>query len=470
MNERLAADIAALEGVLAATLDVDDYLDLDQLKRQAEVVPFDPGVLGTSEPAPRLDAFVPPARSALGNLFGKKKHEEAVAAGHERHAAALVEHAAREKAREEKLRLALEEHERKIAEAQQEAARHNEELDSFRAELESGEPNAVASYFMLVLEASVYPERFPQRFRLAFVPESKQLVVEYELPNIDVVPEVKQYKYVKARDEITATPRPTSNIKSLYSSLLSQLTLRTLHELFEADRHEHVETVVFNGLVDTVDPATGRPVRPCLVTVRASRDAFRTLDLAKVDPAACLRHLHAAVSKSPSELVPVRPVLEFDMVDPRFIEAADVLSELDRRPNLMELSPKEFESLIANLFASMGLETRQTMASRDGGVDCVAFDPRPIFGGKVVIQAKRYKGTVGVSAVRDLFGTMQNEGASKGILVTTSGYGSASFNFANGKPLELIDGSNLLYLLSEHTGVEAKIQPPADWKDPKVEM
>jgi restriction system protein len=54
------------------------------------------------------------------------------------------------------------------------------------------------------------------------------------------------------------------------------------------------------------------------------------------------------------------------------------------------------------------------------------YDVRPIFGGKVVIQAKRYKSTVGVSAVRDLFGTMQNEGATKGILVTISGYGQAS--------------------------------------------
>jgi restriction system protein len=115
----------------------------------------------------------------------------------------------------------------------------------------------------------------------------------------------------------------------------------------------------------------------------------------------------------------------------------------------------------------MGLETRLTQPSRDGGVDCVAYDSRPIFGGKVVIQAKRYKNTVGVSAVRDLFGTMQNEGASKGILVTTSGYGQASHEFANGKPLELIDGGNLLYLLQEHAGIEAKIVVPEDWVEPE---
>ena len=165
-------------------------------------------------------------------------------------------------------------------------------------------------------------------------------------------------------------------------------------------------------------------------------------------------------------MVPVRPVLDFNMVDPRFVTEENVLETLDTRPNLMDLTPKEFESLITNLFEKMGLETRLTQPSRDGGVDCVAYDSRPIFGGKVVIQAKRYKNTVGVSAVRDLFGTMQNEGATKGILVTTSGYGQASHEFANGKPLELIDGGNLLFLLQEHAGIEAKIVPPEDWVDP----
>lgn len=185
-----------------------------------------------------------------------------------------------------------------------------------------------------------------------------------------------------------------------------------------------------------------------------------------VEPIECLKGLSASVSRSPSELVPVRPLIEFDMADPRFIEETDVLSELDTRANLMELTPSEFEGLITNLFERMGLETKLTQASRDGGVDCVAYDQRPIFGGKVVIQAKRYKHTVGVSAVRDLFGTMQNEGATKGILVTTSGYGQASHDFANGKPLELIDGANLLYLLHEHADLEAKIEPPDDWIDP----
>ncbi|MBR5113654.1 MAG: restriction endonuclease [Clostridia bacterium] len=97
-----------------------------------------------------------------------------------------------------------------------------------------------------------------------------------------------------------------------------------------------------------------------------------------------------------------------------------------------------------------------TQASRDGGVDAVAFDSDPIRGGKIVIQAKRYTNVVGVSAVRDLYGTLINEGAMKGILVTTSYYGNDAYEFAKGKPIQLIDGAGLLGLLQNH-GKKARI-------------
>ena len=107
-------------------------------------------------------------------------------------------------------------------------------------------------------------------------------------------------------------------------------------------------------------------------------------------------------------------------------------------------------------FTERGGDVKVTQSSRDGGVDAVAFDPDPITGGKIVIQAKRYTNTVGVGAVRDLYGTTMNEGASKGILVTTSDYGSDAHKFASDKPITLLSGSHLLHLLEKH-GIRAKI-------------
>ena len=57
---------------------------------------------------------------------------------------------------------------------------------------------------------------------------------------------------------------------------------------------------------------------------------------------------------------------------------------------------------------------------------------------------------------RDLYGTVVNEGATKGILVTTADYGPDSYQFAKDKPLTLLSGSNLLHLLEKH-GHHAKI-------------
>lgn len=468
-NEELAEEIAQLNAVLAAALNVDSFLDLKTLKQYPEIPHFFPGTLALAAQAPTLKPFLPDEPSGLSKLIPgwKEKHARNVAEAHNRYQDKLAVHQQAEAARLAQLAAARAEYERHVAKIAAQVTAQHTQIEQLQRDLAARIPEAIVDYFSMILEGSNYPDGFPQKAKLAYVPESKQLVIEYDLPPFERIPTASTYKYTKTKDEITAIPQPLPQRKILYASVIAQITLRVLHELFEADRTLQIETVVFNGYVDSIDRGTGRPRRTCLATVRTSRDTFTQLNLGQVDPVACLKVLNAEVSKSPTELAPVRPVLEFDMVDPRFIEGTDVLSTLDQRPNLMALTPSEFEALIANLFQAMGLETRLTQASRDGGVDCVAYDPRPILGGKVVIQAKRYKHTVGVSAVRDLYGTLQNEGASKGILVTTSGFGTASFEFAKEKPLELLSGSHLLYLLATHAGIEAKIEPPENWRDPQ---
>ena len=91
-----------------------------------------------------------------------------------------------------------------------------------------------------------------------------------------------------------------------------------------------------------------------------------------------------------------------------------------------------------------------TRSSRDRGVDAIVFDPDPLRGGKYVIQAKRYTNPVDVAAVRDLYVTVVNEGANRGILVTTSSYGPDAYTFARDKPTSLVDGPTLITMLRKH--------------------
>jgi restriction system protein len=196
------------------------------------------------------------------------------------------------------------------------------------------------------------------------------------------------------------------------------------------------------------------------MTVQVAKSEFLALNLSQIDLKVCFRSLKGISGSKLIDFTPVRPVLSLNRDDPRFVGSYNVAEALNDQTNLAAMDWLDFENLIRELFekefSKDGGEVKITQASRDGGVDAIAFDPDPIRGGKIVIQAKRYTNTVGVAAVRDLFGTVHNEGATKGILVTTSDYGPDAYEFIKGKPLTLLSGSELLYLLGKH-GYRAKI-------------
>ncbi len=87
----------------------------------------------------------------------------------------------------------------------------------------------------------------------------------------------------------------------------------------------------------------------------------------------------------------------------------------------------------------MGHETDQYGSSRDGGIDCMAFKPDPVAPMKIAVLAKLGTKIVSPTYVRDLYGRMHHEGATLSIVITTSGYGPGSVEFANRKLLHLID-------------------------------
>ncbi len=464
-NEELVDAIRQLQQILEHTLTVDDTITFDSLRIHEKFSPIlIPQELTVAKSPPDAQTFRAKVKnpSFLENALGLKgRFQRELQAAKEQYEAALKAHEDSEKERQAKLEQLQAQNEASEKVFNLKAQQRNIEVDELETAYKEGDIAAVLTYNSMVLERSEYPDGFPQEFRLAYNPESKEMVIDYELPSVSVVPTVAEYKYTKAKDTIDEKPRKATEIKDLYQDIVASTTIRTLHEVLEADQGFHLEIVAFNGFVQAVDPATGKDVRPYIVSVRTTREKFLEINLARIDKKACLRNLGAQVSPQPQALQPVKPVVEFDMVDRRFIEQGDALSVLESRPNLMDLTPAEFETLVSNLFGKMGLDTKLTRTSRDGGVDAVAFDTRPVLGGKVVIQAKRYKNTVGVSAVRDLYGTMLNEGASKGIIVTTSSYGPDAYDFSKDKPLELIDGGGLLYLLDQ-VGIQARIVLPEE--------
>ena len=466
MTAEVEATMKVLRGLLEASIDVSHAISFNALRLDETLPEFvPPRNFAAPQRAPKREDFTGRVKpmSLIEKLFSRRKrYERDLQQAEVQLAAAHSDFLKSEGDRVKLLANLRAEHDSSNAEKLIGIIERNAEVGHLESAYRDGDPAAIIAYCSMVLEHSHYPDSYPQEIRLAYLPGSKELVIDYELPAADIVPSLSEFRYMKAKDVIEERARKASEIKEVYGDLVAAVTLRTIHEVLTADQTGHIDVVVFSGFVRTVDPATGQNIRPYLISVRSTKERFREIDLHRIEKRACLRNLGAQVSPQPAELQPVKPLVEFDMVDRRFVEGSDVLAELESRPNLMDLTPFEFEQLVGNLFAKMGLESKQTRSSRDGGVDVVAYDTRPVIGGKVVIQAKRYRHTVGVSAVRDLFGTMNHEGANKGILVSTSSYGPDAYDFIRGKPIELIDGGGLLYYLEQHAGFEARIVFPIE--------
>ncbi|MFE9173933.1 restriction endonuclease [Streptomyces kebangsaanensis] len=439
-TEELDAQVTSLQGLLASGCRAPAFR-ASSLMRPEEVQPFAPGPLAQPVPMPNFDHY----RTQGGWTAGRRAQAQAEARARfeqDWHAAQAAE-----TQRQQQLASYQREYQQWADAQLAEVRRHNAGVVELTEGVRRRDPDAVVEYFSAALYASTaWPEGFPRQVAAAYDSAAGQLVLDWELPAYDVVPEVKSVRYMPSVDQDKETSRPVSQRRALYREVLAQCVLLVLHELFAADEPGALESVALNGFVDGHDPTTGRPGRIHLATVMAPRPTFRDLHLAQVDACSCLADaLRGQLSARPDQLTPVRPGRRPQEVGNRVVTHGS-----DDEPDLYEMDPIAFENLVADLFRAMGMQAVTTQRSNDGGVDVDALDPTPIRGGKIVVQVKRYRNTVPPTAVRDLYGTVQDAGANKGVLVTTSGFGPGSHTFANGKPLELIPGTELVDLLHRH--------------------
>jgi len=132
---------------------------------------------------------------------------------------------------------------------------------------------------------------------------------------------------------------------------------------------------------------------------------------------------------------------------------------LDRQTSvksIKDLPWKDFEYLVSEAYRRQGYSVQENLAGgSDGGVDLVLSKD----GDRTLVQCKNWKSRkVGVKTVRELFGVMTSEGAAGGIVVCSGEYTKEAREFANGKPITLVDGPALSRLIG-NVQKAPRIQP-----------
>lgn len=128
----------------------------------------------------------------------------------------------------------------------------------------------------------------------------------------------------------------------------------------------------------------------------------------------------------------------------QLLKSRENLLSIQDIETLRLLPPQKFEELIAVYFRQYGYQVDHTGRTGDHGVDLIVQTPD---NGKWIVQCKRWKGAVGEPLVRDLYGAMFHEGASRAFLMTTGTFTQAATAWVLGKPIILYDGEGLVKLI-----------------------
>ncbi len=327
-NLQLVDIYTDIDTLLKSTLSRDDYVDLNTLRVEVRHPAFGRKDLEKPIPAPSpiLDPIkpllvLPESPRGLAKLF-KGRHAKAVAEAERAHEQAVAnwlsdckrneltrqekkeEHLRMEQKRVEQLAVYRSRYDEECRAREEEAEAHNRSVDELITNLGYGTADAVQEYVSIVLSNSVYPDHFAVTHEFKFDPETAELDLRVEIPEPDQLVAVKAYKYVKASDEIVATPLSQKDCRERYASAVHQIALRSFHEVFEADRRGLIRTVSLEVGSTALDPGTGNRGYIPFVIAAAERDAFLEFDLSAVVPEKTLARLGAEVSKNPYSLAP----------------------------------------------------------------------------------------------------------------------------------------------------------------------
>jgi restriction system protein len=114
---------------------------------------------------------------------------------------------------------------------------------------------------------------------------------------------------------------------------------------------------------------------------------------------------------------------------------------------LLSITWHEFELLVGEALRRRGYSVRETGKNGpDGGIDLIARKD----GETYVVQCKQWRSVqVGVPVVRELYGAMAAEGAVGGFVVTSGTFTKPAKDFAEGRNVQLVDGTVLKQWIAE---------------------
>lgn len=238
-------------------------------------------------------------------------------------------------------------HEKERAAYIEEQAEYNRSVDRLQLDYEKGSPEAVGSVARLVLARTVHPYALKVEFDAQYDRAEKLLVVNGILPAPEDIPRTVRHEYNEEEHGITAVEMEQKEFNDFYESLLLQLILSSMHNIFQSVPERHLKKAGFNGYINKADQDS------CVLTCKVSREVFDSLDLTKVPPRQSFLSLNGVMAEPLTALTPVQPLANVKATPPLHPETERTSTGGKPAPGPPAYRPGDFKHIARDLVVGL---------------------------------------------------------------------------------------------------------------------
>ena len=204
-----------------------------------------------------------------------------------------------------------------------------------------------------------------------------------------------------------------------FERFISEIGNRESAELVLKDLWKKGFVLPTNSEIDPEDGALFEVPIPKIEDPIKDSSQFVLSDLGyqSVDPLYDPYSEYPLTTDDPGLYVPKNIIVVTEFINEKLME------ELRKNPEkMLSLTPRQFEELVAELFFKEGFDVELTPERKDGGRDVIAINHNELGSHLYLAECKRYSSNrpVGVEYVRALYGVVEAERATRGIIATTS--------------------------------------------------
>lgn len=181
------------------------------------------------------------------------------------------------------------------------------EIDKLEIEYNRLSPKAIEVFFKFSILNLTIPFVTHQNILTSFSATDRTLIVNYALPDINKLPVMKEYKYIKKSNEIRKIKITEKQLNLLYDKFVFSLILIIYCQLFFSDKSNVLNGIILNGYVIRLDRSTGKKKAICIASSMLLKKFFELLNLDQVDPEICLKNSNWRSQKNLHLFLPVQP-------------------------------------------------------------------------------------------------------------------------------------------------------------------